>query len=59
MPGLTTLASAGGKLKASYARVPSGARITFTSKDAAIVRAIHAWFAAQRSDHDAHAHMRH
>jgi hypothetical protein len=57
MPGLTDLASAGRKLGVTYRSVPAGASITFTSKDAAIVGAIHQWFAAQRSDHDAHAHV--
>lgn len=57
MPGLKTLASAGGKLEVSYQSLPAGASIAFTSRDAAVVRAIHDWFAAQRSDHGAHAHM--
>ena len=57
MPGLSTLASAGGKLKIVYRAVPAGGSILFTSQDAAVVGAIHQWFAAQRSDHDAHAHM--
>jgi hypothetical protein len=57
MPGLTDLASAGRKLKVTYKSVPAGASITFTSKDAAIVSAIHQWFEAQRSDHGAHAHV--
>ena len=57
MPGLKTLASAGGRLEVAYKSLPAGASVTFTSKDAAVVRAIHDWFAAQRSDHAAHAHM--
>jgi hypothetical protein len=59
MPGLQRLAAAGSKLKVSYSNVPSGASITFSSEDASVVRAIHEWFAAQRSDHGAHGHMHH
>lgn len=57
MPGLSTLASAGGQLKIVYRTVPAGGSILFTSQDAAVVGAIHQWFAAQRADHGAHAHM--
>jgi hypothetical protein len=57
MPGLAALADAGSKLAISYSSIPAGASIRYTSADAAVVRAIHQWFAAQRSDHDAHAHM--
>jgi hypothetical protein len=59
MPGLATLAAAGDKLRVSYESVPAGARLSYSSKDAAVVGAIHAWFAAQRSDHAAHEHHHH
>jgi hypothetical protein len=59
MPGLATLAAAGSKLKVAYSDHPAGASIAFTSSDSATVRAIHEWFAAQRSDHGAHARMHH
>ncbi len=59
MPGLAEMARAGDKLRVLYAKVPSGARLTFASPDPAVVTAVHAWFAAQRSDHAAHMHMQH
>ncbi len=57
MPGLAELARAGHKLQVNCAKVAAGARLTFTSRDPAVVTGVHAWFAAQRSDHDAHMHM--
>jgi len=57
MPGLRTLASPGRELEIWYKSLPTGASLTFTSKDESVVRAVHEWFAAQRSDHNAHAHM--
>ena len=59
MPGMAQLARAGKKLRVSYAELPRGASLTYASGDAAVVSAIHQWFAAQRSDHGAHAHMHH
>ncbi|MBS0375601.1 MAG: aspartate carbamoyltransferase [Proteobacteria bacterium] len=56
MPGLATLRSAGTALRVEYHEVRDGAALHFASADAAIVGAIHAWFAAQRSDHGAHGH---
>ena len=56
MPGLATLASAGDKLEVSYKALPAGASLAYASRDAAVIAAIHAWFAAQRADHAAHAH---
>ena len=59
MPGLAQLAAAGAKLRVTYKELPAGASLTYASRDKAIVAAIHDWFAAQRSDHDAHMHMHH
>lgn len=59
MPGLHQLAGAGAKLRVTYKALPAGARLTYASRDQAVVSAIHEWFAAQRSDHDAHMHMHH
>ena len=59
MPGLRQLASAGAELRVTYKALPAGARLTYASRDKAVVAAIHEWFAAQRSDHDAHMHMHH
>lgn len=59
MPGMAQLARAGKKLRVSYKALPRGASITYVGGDAAVVSAIHQWFAAQRSDHGAHEHMHH
>jgi hypothetical protein len=59
MPGMATLAAAGDKLRVSYEAVPAGARLSYSSGDSTVSRAIHAWFAAQRSDHSAHEHHHH
>ena len=55
MPGLAALRGSPGKVTVEYAPTGDGARITYTSGDAAIVAALHAWFDAQVSDHGAHA----
>ena len=57
MPGMAALARAGDKLHVSCRDVPGGASLTYASDDPAVVRAIHEWFAAQRSDHATHMHM--
>lgn len=57
MPGLAELARAGDKLKVKYKELPGGARLSFTSRDPSVISAVHAWFAAQRSDHVAHEHF--
>jgi hypothetical protein len=57
MPGLAELARAGGKLRVRYQELPAGARLRFTSRDPSAIAAVHAWFAAQRSDHVAHEHF--
>ena len=56
MPGLEALARAGARLRVTYREVPGGASLAFSSDDPAVIEAIHAWFAAQRSDHAAHGH---
>ena len=56
MPGLQALARGSARLRVTYRDIPGGASLAFSSDDPALVEAIHAWFAAQRSDHDAHAH---
>ena len=57
MPGLAELARAGDQLRVKYRKLPAGASLSYASADAAVIAAVHAWFAAQRSDHAAHAHM--
>jgi hypothetical protein len=57
MPGLDVLARAGDKLRVKYEKLPAGASLGYASADAAVIAGVHAWFAAQRSDHAAHSHM--
>jgi len=57
MPGLDALARAGDKLQVKYRNLPAGASLSYASADAAVIAAVHAWFAAQRSDHAAHSHV--
>lgn len=55
MPGLDELRAAAGRIEIAYLDVPAGGRITYRTGDAALVGALHAWFAAQVSDHGQHA----
>ena len=57
MPGIDGLRKAGAGIAISYAKIPSGARITFVSADAQVVAALHSWFGAQVSDHGHDAMM--
>ena len=52
MPGLAELEAARpGVLTIAYREVPAGAELVFTSKDPALVAAVHKWFDAQVADH--------
>lgn len=55
MPGLAELRESYSKIKVVYTEVPDGAQIRYTAGEPALVSAIHAWFAAQLSDHGGHA----
>lgn len=55
MPGLAELKSAAGKIDVAYAPLPNGAQIRYTTKEPALVMALHHWFDAQVSDHGRHA----
>lgn len=57
MPGLASLAASGARLQVKYKQLANGASITFASRDKSTVAAVHEWFAAQRMDHGAHAHL--
>lgn len=59
MPGLAALRAGAKRMQVTYAEVPSGAKIVYRSEDPALVRAVHDWFAAQRSDHAAAGHAMH
>jgi hypothetical protein len=55
MPGLEPLKGSAGRIDITFAETSGGARITYTTVDATLVTALHAWFDAQVSDHGAHA----
>jgi hypothetical protein len=55
MPGLRDLEQGHGRIGIRYAEPPAGARITYTTSDASLVTALHAWFDAQVTDHGRHA----
>ena len=58
MPGLHAMRAGSERIKVRYADVPNGAKITYTTADAALVSALHAWFKAQVNDHGPHATMK-
>ena len=51
MPGLAELRAGAGRVQVRYAEVTSGAQLTFTSTDPALIQALHRWFDAQNHDH--------
>lgn len=55
MPGLAELRQGYSRIMVAYTELPDGAEIRYTTGDPALVAAIHAWFAAQLSDHGGHA----
>jgi hypothetical protein len=57
MPGLARLRAGARHIAVRYADTASGAMITYKTSDPTLISAIHDWFAAQVSDHGAHAMM--
>jgi len=55
MPGLDVLRESAQALEVRYADVENGGAIAYRSQDPRVIAALHAWFAAQRSDHGRHA----
>lgn len=55
MPGLDELRSGFDEIEVTYAEVPDGATITYTTDDADLVAALHDWAEAQVTDHGDHA----
>lgn len=55
MPGLAVLGESAGLIEVDYHPRPDGAEIGYVSGGPRVVDALHAWFAAQTSDHGAHA----
>jgi hypothetical protein len=55
MPGLRELEAGHDRIDIRYAEAPAGAQITYTTSDPALLKALHAWFDAQVTDHGRHA----
>lgn len=55
MAGLHELVMGAGEISIVYSDVDDGGQILFTTEDAALVAALHAWFDQQVADHGAHA----
>ncbi|MEU7864350.1 hypothetical protein [Nonomuraea sp. NPDC049141] len=55
MPGLRDLEQGHSRIDIRYAPTSTGAQITYTTSDASLIKALHAWFDAQVSDHGQHA----
>ena len=55
MPGLKDLQGAAARIKVTYSALPTGAEITFETRDLHLLTAIHRWFGAQLSEHGADA----
>lgn len=57
MPGLASLSAGAKRISVRYVALRDGATITFRTADAALIAALHRWFAAQVSDHGHDAMM--
>ncbi len=55
MPGLHELREGHTRVDIRYAQMPAGAEITYITGEPSLVKALHAWFDAQVSDHGRHA----
>jgi hypothetical protein len=55
MPGLATLRTGARHIDVHYTPLPHGAQIQYTTKDPALIAALHQWFTAQLADHGHHA----
>lgn len=55
MPGLAKLQTHPTAVDVSYSELPTGAQLTFETRDLELLTAIHRWFGAQLSEHGADA----
>jgi hypothetical protein len=55
MPGVAELSSGYRRIAVTYAEVPAGAELRYTTDDTILSDAIHAWFDRQVADHGTHA----
>lgn len=54
MPGTRTMAALRDRIAYSYRDLPRGGELRITTRDPEAIRAVHAFLAAQRTDHHAH-----
>ena len=57
MPGLKELQAGADRLRVAFEELPQGARLRFSTSDAALIAALHQWFEAQVREHGADAVM--
>lgn len=57
MPGLQDLSQGASEIDVEYTEIPTGAALTFTTTDPALVEALHDWADAQVYDHGDHASL--
>ncbi|MEO3926139.1 hypothetical protein ABGB07_20050 [Micromonosporaceae bacterium B7E4] len=55
MPGLAELRAGAGRIRIDYSELPAGARLDYRTTEPGLLRALHAWFDAQVTDHGPHA----
>jgi hypothetical protein len=55
MPGLAQLSTGASRIEITYTDIPDGGRIRFRTSAPDLVDALHAWGAAQTTDHGQHA----
>lgn len=55
MPGLADVRANAANIRVTYADLPNGAELTFSTHELHVVTAIHRWFGAQLSEHGADA----
>ena len=51
MPGMKELEAGAARVTVTYADIPGGAQITYSSTEPALISAIHSWFDRQTADH--------
>jgi hypothetical protein len=59
MPGLARLRDGHDRMEVRYEERADGATLAYTTKDSALVDALHDWFEAQLGDHGTHAESGH
>jgi hypothetical protein len=55
MPGVAQLQAGYARITVRYAELSNGAQLQYSTDDPVLIAALHAWFAAQTSDHGQHA----